>query len=224
MTTKRRRQFARCEDGLCAVHPNGYRHTQFCEIYRRWAKRLRPAMRQVHRAGEKTFIDFSGKRPTLVDRRTGELRRVELFVAVLGASSLTYAEATQTQQLPDWVNASLRSDERSTSPESVIQIPGFGDPHHRNTHRAPALRGPTRASERPPAVTARPVVSLVGADQSASRRPRAAVAAGTPGAVFAGDDVDCDQARSHRQVIPRRHRAAGSSAGRVSRRHRRPPG
>ena len=57
-------------------------------------------MRQVHRAGEKTFIDFSGKRPTLVDRRTGELRRVELFVAVLGASSLTYAEATQTQQSP----------------------------------------------------------------------------------------------------------------------------
>ena len=62
-------------------------------------------MRQVHRAGEKTFIDFSGKRPTLVDRRTDELRRVELFVAVLGASSLTYAEATETQQLPDWVNA-----------------------------------------------------------------------------------------------------------------------
>ena len=86
------------------VHPNGYRYTQFCEIYRRWAKRLRPSMRQVHRAGEKTFIDFSGKRPTLVDRRTGEPRRVELFVAVLGASSLTYAEATETQQLPDWVS------------------------------------------------------------------------------------------------------------------------
>ena len=49
------------------VHPNGYRYTQFCEIYRQWARRLRPSMRQVHRAGEKTFIDFSGKRPTLVD-------------------------------------------------------------------------------------------------------------------------------------------------------------
>ena len=83
------------------VHPNGYRYTQFCEIYRQWARRLRPSMRQVHRAGEKTFIDFSGKRPTLIDPRTGELRRVELFVAVLGASSLTYAEATTTQQLPD---------------------------------------------------------------------------------------------------------------------------
>ena len=90
------------------VHPNGYRRTQFCEIYRQWARRLRPSMRQVHRAGEKTFIDFSGKRPALVDPRTGEVRRVELFVAVLGASNLTYAEATATQQLPDWVDAHIR--------------------------------------------------------------------------------------------------------------------
>ncbi len=90
------------------VHPSGYRYTQFCEIYRQWAKRLRPSMRQVHRAGEKTFIDFSGKRPRLVDRRTGELRPVELFVSVLGASSFTYAEATETQQLPDWVDAHIR--------------------------------------------------------------------------------------------------------------------
>ena len=60
------------------------------------------------RAGEKTFIDFSGKRPSLVDRRTGELRPVELFVSVLGASSFIYAEATDTQQLPDWVNAHIR--------------------------------------------------------------------------------------------------------------------
>ena len=93
------------------VHPSGYRYTQFCELYRQWVKRLRPSMRQIHRAGEKTFIDFSGKRPSLVDRRTGELRPVELFVSVLGASSLTYAEATRTQQLPDWVNAHIRMAE-----------------------------------------------------------------------------------------------------------------
>ena len=90
------------------VHPNGYRRTQFFALYRQWARRLRPSMRQVHRAGEKTFIDFSGKRPTLVDRRTGEPRRVELWVAVLGASGFTYAEATATQQLPDWVGAHTR--------------------------------------------------------------------------------------------------------------------
>ena len=46
------------------VHPSGYRYTQFCEFYRQWFKRLRPSMRQIHRAGEKTFIDFSGKRPS----------------------------------------------------------------------------------------------------------------------------------------------------------------
>ena len=105
------------------VHPSGYRYTQFCEFYRQWFKRLRPSMRQIHRAGEKTFIDFSGKRPSLVDRRTGELRPVELFVSVLGASSLTYAEATETQQLPDWVNACWRSGENAffcTAIEGVI--------------------------------------------------------------------------------------------------------
>ena len=90
------------------IHPDGYGRTQFCEIYRQWTRRLRPSMRQVHRAGEKTFIDYSGKRPSLVDRRTGELRRVELFVAVLGASSLTYAAATETQQLPNWIDAHIR--------------------------------------------------------------------------------------------------------------------
>ena len=80
------------------VHPQGYRRTQFCALYQQWARRLRPSMRQVHRAGEKTFLDFSGKRPTLIDDRTGASRRVELFVAVLGASRFTYVEATATQQ------------------------------------------------------------------------------------------------------------------------------
>ena len=89
-------------------HPAGYRYSQFCAIYRRWVRRLRPSMRQVHRAGEKTFIDYSGTRPVVVDRHTGEVRPVELFVAVLGASSFTYAEATATQQLPDWVGAHTR--------------------------------------------------------------------------------------------------------------------
>ena len=72
------------------------------------AQKLKPSMRQVHRAGEKTFIDFSGKRPQLTNPRTGEAVRVELFVAVLGASGYTYAEATPSQQLPDWVGVHIR--------------------------------------------------------------------------------------------------------------------
>jgi len=90
------------------VYPQGYGYSQFCELYRRWASKLKPSMRQQHRAGEKTFIDFSGKRPHLVDGRTGEEIPVELFVAALGASSYTYAEATLTQKLHDWVGAHTR--------------------------------------------------------------------------------------------------------------------
>jgi transposase len=91
-----------------AAQPHGYSYSQFCEHYRRWAGRLKPSMRQVHRAGEKLFVDFSGKRPHLVDLRTGELILVELFVGVLGASGLIYAEATGSQDLPSWVSAHVR--------------------------------------------------------------------------------------------------------------------
>ena len=90
------------------VHPHGYRRAQFCEIYRQWARRLRPSMRQVHRARREDVHRLFGKRPALVDPRTGEVRRVELFVAVLGASSFTYAVATATQQQPDWVGRHTR--------------------------------------------------------------------------------------------------------------------
>jgi transposase len=84
-------------------HPDGYRYTQFCEHYRRWCKRQRLSMRQVHRAGEKMFVDYAGAKPKVVDRATGEEREVELFVAVLGASSYTYAEATESQRVADFV-------------------------------------------------------------------------------------------------------------------------
>lgn len=93
------------------THPGGYRYTQFCEIYRRWTKRRRLSMRQVHRAGEKLFVDYSGKKPTIVDPKTGERTEVELFVAVLGASNYTYAEATRTQQVHDWIGAHARAFE-----------------------------------------------------------------------------------------------------------------
>jgi transposase len=91
-----------------ATHPEGYAYSQFCERYRQWRRALRPSMRQVHRAGEKLFVDFSGKRPHLVDPATGEEIPVELFVGVLGASSLIYAEATRRQDLASWVSAHVR--------------------------------------------------------------------------------------------------------------------
>ncbi|MFA5897621.1 MAG: hypothetical protein WC829_00775 [Hyphomicrobium sp.] len=90
------------------AHPTGYAYGQFCERHRRWARVLKPSMRQVHRADEKLFVDFSGKRPALVDATTGELVLVELFVGVLGASGLIYAEATRSQDLASWVGAHVR--------------------------------------------------------------------------------------------------------------------
>ena len=85
-----------------------YQYSRFCELYRAYAKKLSPVMRQTHRAGEKAFIDFSGKRPRLFERETGAWIEVELFVMVLGSSSYTYVEATRTQTLPDLVGATVR--------------------------------------------------------------------------------------------------------------------
>ena len=92
-------------------HADGLGYSQFCEHYRRWRKRLKPSMRQQHRAGERTFTDYSGKRPSIVGRTTGEVRKVELFVGVLGASSYTYAEASETQSLTAWQGAHVRMSE-----------------------------------------------------------------------------------------------------------------
>jgi transposase len=90
-------------------HPNGFRYTQFCERYREWLGRRRLSMRQEHRAGEKLFVDYSGKKPRIVDPKTGELTKVELFVAVLGASNYTFAEATLTQRGPDFIASHVRA-------------------------------------------------------------------------------------------------------------------
>jgi transposase len=90
-------------------HPDGYRYTQFCEHYHRWLRRQGVVLRQVHRGGEKVFVDYSGKRPSIIDSHTGEVRPVELFTAVLGASNYTYLEATLTQQVPDWIASHERA-------------------------------------------------------------------------------------------------------------------
>jgi transposase len=90
-------------------HPDGYRYTQFCEHYREWLGHQRLSMRQIHAAGEKLFVDYSGKKPKVVDPRTGEVREVELFVAVLGASNYTYAEASETQRGIDFIGSHVRA-------------------------------------------------------------------------------------------------------------------
>src|SRR6516165_8000944 len=91
-----------------AVHPDGYGYSRFCDIFREFERRLSPVMRQNHAAGDKVFVDYSGKKIGIIDRATGVVIEAELFVGVLGASSYTYAEATWTQALPDWIGGHVR--------------------------------------------------------------------------------------------------------------------
>jgi transposase len=87
----------------------GYSYSRWCELYRAWEGRLSPTMRQAHPAGERMFVDYAGQTIELVDGRSGEIRDAQVFVAVMGASSYTYAEASWTQTLPDWIGAHVRA-------------------------------------------------------------------------------------------------------------------
>ena len=94
-----------------AEHPDGYALSRFYQLYRAWLDRVSPVMRQHHVAGEKMFVDYAGQTVEIVDMSTGEVRRAQIFVAVLGASSYTFAEATWSQQLPDWLGSHARAFE-----------------------------------------------------------------------------------------------------------------
>lgn len=89
--------------------PSGYQYSQFCERYRQWRKTLDLSMRQEHRAGDKFFVDYSGSTLDIVNATTGEIRAAEIFVGVMGNSNLTYAEATWTQRLADWIGSHVRA-------------------------------------------------------------------------------------------------------------------
>ena len=93
------------------AHPDGLRYSWFCQSYRLWSGKLNLVMRQEHRAGEKLFVDYAGQTVPVTERATGEIRQAQIFVAVLGASNYTYAEATWTQTLPDWIGAHVRAFE-----------------------------------------------------------------------------------------------------------------
>jgi transposase len=86
-----------------AGQPDGYGYSRFCDLARGWRGRLSPTMRQTHPAGERLFVDYAGQTAEVIDGATGEIRRAQIFVAVLGASNFTYAEARWTQSLPDWI-------------------------------------------------------------------------------------------------------------------------
>jgi transposase len=92
-----------------AATTDGFGYSWFCDLYREWAGRLKPTLCQVHIAGKWLFVDFAGHTMEVIDAATGEIQRVEIFVAVLGASSFIYAEATASQALADWIGAHVNA-------------------------------------------------------------------------------------------------------------------
>ena len=93
------------------AYPLGYNYSWYCDQYRDWRRRLDVVLRQEHRAGEKIFVDHAGQTVPVIDAKTGEVREASVFVAVLGASNYTYAEATWTKDLWDWINSHVRAFE-----------------------------------------------------------------------------------------------------------------
>src|SRR5690349_2964942 len=93
------------------ANPDGYQYSRFCELYQRWRRKQDVVLRQDHKAGEKLFVDWAGTTIPIHDPRGGPMLQTHLFVAVLGASSYTYAEATADEQLASWIGARVRAFE-----------------------------------------------------------------------------------------------------------------
>lgn len=90
-------------------YPEGYCYAQFCHHYRQWSLRITPSLHMEHKAGDKMFIDYTGKKLHIIDRETGEEKEVEVFVSVLGASRLTYAEASLSQRKEDFIGSLIKT-------------------------------------------------------------------------------------------------------------------
>ncbi len=90
-------------------NPDGYQYSRFCWLYQQWADKLDLVLRQEHRAGEKLFVDYAGDTVGIVDSKTGTIQKAYIFVAVLGASNYTYAEANWNQELGSWIGSHVRA-------------------------------------------------------------------------------------------------------------------
>jgi transposase len=91
------------------TQPGGYRYSRFCELYRRWSRNQDVVLRQDHKAGEKMFVDWAGPTVAIHDNKTGEMAPASLFVAVLGASTYTFARAALGQHLANWIGCHVRA-------------------------------------------------------------------------------------------------------------------
>jgi transposase len=103
-----------------AAHPEGLKYTAFCNHYRRWLARQNLVLRQDHLPGDKLFVDYAGQTLPIIDRHSGEAHAAQIFVAVLGASNYTFAEASWTQKLADWLASHVRALEYFGGAPSAI--------------------------------------------------------------------------------------------------------
>jgi transposase len=125
--------------------PEGYGYSRFCDLYRRWLKKLDVVLRQDHRAGEKMFVDYAGATIAIHNPESGEVQPAAVFVAVLGASSYTFAEATSSQELRNWIGSHIRALEffggavEVVVPDnlkSAVTHPSYYEPDLNPTYRA----------------------------------------------------------------------------------------
>ncbi len=93
------------------ANPDGYQYSQFCHLYRQWVKKMDVTLRQQHRAGEKLFLDYAGQTVPIIDRLTGQIHQAQIFIATLGASNYTFAEASPGQDLPSWIRSHVHAFE-----------------------------------------------------------------------------------------------------------------
>ena len=125
-------------------NPDGYGYSRFCDLYRQWLKRLDLVLRQEHRAGEKIFVDYAGSTIPIHDPQSGEAHPAAVFVAVLGASSYSFAEAASGQDLRSWIGSHMRTFEffggvpQVVVPDnlkSAVTHPSYYEPELNPTYR-----------------------------------------------------------------------------------------
>ncbi len=126
------------------INPEGYQYSQYCELYRRWMRKVDVVLRQEHHAGEKMFVDHAGQTVPIINQETGEVRQASIFVAVLGASNYTYAEATWKRDLVSWIGSHNRAAEFYGG-VSTVTVPdnwktGINDPCYYEPDLNPTYR------------------------------------------------------------------------------------
>ena len=207
-----------------AEHAQGYAYSWFCERYSDWRKRITPTMRQTHLAGEKLFVDWAGDTIPVFDPATGRERRAHIFVAALGASNYTYAEARWSEMLPDWIGAHVNALAAIGGvPKALCARQSEGRDHQAVALRArhqPDLPGPRRPLRLRGAADAREEATRQG--QGRGRGPnrralRAGEAAQSP-LLLAGRAErrdprlrNGDQRQGHAQARQEPPRAAGEA-------------